>query len=362
MNTLFSCLVGVGHNFTADQWRLCLNETIFGVLDQVISKGEVEVGGNDPENKKTNNTEEKKKSRYQVSVHHSRDSAIKQWATTQVLTLRGLERVLRQFFDTLLATTVQPPDAINSTRPSWFESGWVRILKQSFQYSTQIRGRETLEVRLAGVDLLILCVQLCSDDGVSAATKPARVGTNMKVVNGALRNVRSSNPIPASPSKSDRRNDISSKEKVNRHNLFLKSFEELMRFQEYLNDESKMQLERAIDSSIYIESPLLQVLTRLSQGLTKIYDCCKSNEMAPVSSSQTTASTPDNNYHEIDYEGKMVDLVCLVMIRASAGENGSRFLTQGQRISLDLLQQMASNSSSKALESLAEIGDVTLLW
>lgn len=41
---------------------------------------------------------ESSRSRYKVNVHHSQDSAGKQWITTQVLTLQGLSRVLRSFF------------------------------------------------------------------------------------------------------------------------------------------------------------------------------------------------------------------------------------------------------------------------
>ena len=44
----------------------------------------------------------KSKQRYKVNVHHSRDSAGKQWVLTQSLALQGLCRVLRSFFSLLL--------------------------------------------------------------------------------------------------------------------------------------------------------------------------------------------------------------------------------------------------------------------
>ena len=45
---------------------------------------------------------DKSRSRYKVNVHHSRDSAGKQWLLTQSLALQGLSRVLRSFFSILL--------------------------------------------------------------------------------------------------------------------------------------------------------------------------------------------------------------------------------------------------------------------
>ncbi|MFN9899558.1 MAG: hypothetical protein ACK55Z_12355, partial [bacterium] len=51
-------------------------------------------------------------------------------------------------------------------------------------------GREILDLRLVGVDILVLCSQLSSMCGIDAASITVRVGTNMQVINGALRSVR----------------------------------------------------------------------------------------------------------------------------------------------------------------------------
>ena len=91
--------MGRGSGFSSAQWESCLCDKIFGVYDLVLSKvnesgdGKVDLDGNSVESSK---------SRYKVNVHHSRDSAGKQWVTTQVLTLQGLCRVLRSFFGRIL--------------------------------------------------------------------------------------------------------------------------------------------------------------------------------------------------------------------------------------------------------------------
>jgi hypothetical protein len=356
VNTLFSCLVGVGHKFSGDQWKVCLNETIFGVLSKAISKGK-----NKNEDVLTNipSTEfgDKTSNRYRVALHHSRDSAIKQWATTQVLILRGLERVLRHFFDQFLAATVGNDDD-NDKGKSWFELGWLHILEQSYQCSINVGGRDTLAVRLAGVDLLVVCLQLSSYDGIVAAKNPARVGTNMQVVNGALRSVRTSNQTMTTPQrKIEKKAENFFQMNRKRHQLFLNAFEILVRYQTYLNDESMIELENLLDQPTFVETPLLQVLTRLGNGFSKLYECCKNNEMAPAKPLQNNISIKRKDEVGFNVEAQMVDLIVVVMKRALVvGEGGSRFLTQGQRICLELLQKMASNSSSMALESLAETG------
>ena len=64
VNTFFSCVVGRGHTFNHDQWRACFCEMVFVVSDTVTATIESAVS---IENKSSDT----KKSRYQVSVHHS---------------------------------------------------------------------------------------------------------------------------------------------------------------------------------------------------------------------------------------------------------------------------------------------------
>lgn len=118
VNTLISCAVGRGHQFTDKQWERVLNQTIFGIMKDISEA----INGSETGCAKA--TENGNSQRYKVAVHHSRDSVTKQWSTTLVLTLRGLERVLRLFFPRLLAST--PCDKDN---PPWFLFTWTEILR-----------------------------------------------------------------------------------------------------------------------------------------------------------------------------------------------------------------------------------------
>jgi hypothetical protein len=80
VNTLFSCVVGLGDQFTDEQWENCLANTIFGkIMNGIASAIE------DPESKKASTNGVAGEERYKVAVHHSRDSARKQWMNTQTL-------------------------------------------------------------------------------------------------------------------------------------------------------------------------------------------------------------------------------------------------------------------------------------
>lgn len=174
VNTLFSCIVGRGHRFTSEQWKMCIRRTIFGVLDKVTDQmGNTDNGASAQESMSSSQS-----SRYHVTVHHSRDSNSKQWYGTQVLTLRGMERVLRQFFSKLIVTEI-------GSGEEWFRDAWARIVDLALSCSNIKGGRETLDLRIAGVDMLILCCQLACEQGITAM--PVRVTKNMQVVNGGTK-------------------------------------------------------------------------------------------------------------------------------------------------------------------------------
>eukprot|EP00550_Attheya_septentrionalis_P004649 CAMPEP_0198289234 /NCGR_PEP_ID=MMETSP1449-20131203/7494_1 /TAXON_ID=420275 /ORGANISM="Attheya septentrionalis, Strain CCMP2084" /LENGTH=2104 /DNA_ID=CAMNT_0043987531 /DNA_START=292 /DNA_END=6606 /DNA_ORIENTATION=- len=347
VNTLFSCIVGVGNQFTEEQWRACLVETIFGVLDEVSAKGEtIPEIGND-----SGNARKASGSRYKVSIHHSRDSVEKQWATTAVLSFRGLERVLRQFFSRLLATSITDDDEDNV---EWFESAWIKILQMALKYATQIGGRDAAELRLAGVNMVVLCAQLSCQAGIEAATTPATVGTNMQVINGALRTVRASaSQQQALPT------NVSPKAERRRQRLFLSSFRTLEDFRGFLGSGGLSFDDDPSDSWSFTEPALFQVLTKLMQGLAKLYECCKHNEMAPRSAQVNDDDEEDMlNSENSEFESHFVDHVHLV-IEKGAGDPEALYLTQPQRMGLELLCTMVSSSSSEAFETLAKMGGKT---
>jgi len=368
VNTLFSCVVGLGESFTADQWEGCLCGTIFGVIDTVsgmhgqqASKVDAELKGEEVSN------------RYKVSVHHSRDSAEKQRATTQTLALRGLERVLRQFFPRLLATTAKASSSICVSQPgeqAWFDMALAHILSYAYSCATiTTGGRDTLALRIAGADLMVLCVQLSCKAGLKASASPARVGTNMQVVNGALRSVKSA--LPDAPSGDDEGGikaksisksivELSSVEtNAIRQQLFLAAFGSVERFSYELEKGSLQDEEDGSNRFAYVESSLLQVLTKFSQGMGKVYDCCQNEEMLPkpckTLSWRISIPSSLDPRDASDLEGRLVDVVSIVA-RNSGGDAGSRFLTQAQRACLELLKKMSLNSSSVAFQELAVMG------
>lgn len=348
VNTLFSCIVGRGSTFSESQWESCFRTSIFGVYDAVTSHSQAT-----DEIARTEETS-KKKSRYRVNVHHSRDSADKQWLATQALVLRGLCRLLRNFFTSLLDTTDrQDPTNNDEGDTPWFDEIWSKILGYAFDASTQTGGRDTLELRTAGVELLVLCNQLSCAAGIQAAITPARVGTNMEVVNGALRTVRS----PEKPENDAAyRHSHSAVTEIWRENLFLDAFDVLDSYREHLDSDSASDNESS--PSQHLEPTQVQVLSKLAVELSKLYDCCYENEFAEDLSlsglSDFTALIVPVAVPPTDDDtmvARFVRVVVSVATRSSSGE-GSRFLSQAQRTCVDLFRTMASNGSPEAFLSL----------
>lgn len=359
VNTLFSCIVGRGSGFSATQWCQCLAETVFGVYDLVSSRtaGSGE-GADGKQGRAQAQPSELSSPRYKVPMHHSRDSASKQWGATQVLVLQGLIRVLRNFCTQLL-DTIDVVD-INEGKENvtnifsdeddevpWFQDAWVRILDFAFEAAHQAGGRDTLAVRSVGVELLVVCCQLASVSGIQATLTPARVGTNMEVVNGALRSVREAASSKAVPS----RRSLSVATEQARQLLFLEAFESLESYQEFLEKTSNTEEALSDDSR-------LQVLHKFGFELGKLYECCKDKEFLIDNRSRSLQSfawqKPKSNDSEKDdneLESRFLAIVVSVMEESSGG-GSSRFLNQAQRCSLDLLKLIASDGSSEAFMQL----------
>lgn len=344
MNTLFSCIVGRGQAFSGDQWEACISNMVLKVHDLVVENiGVDETASNIDE------THTPGKSRYRVSVHHSRDSAGKQWMATQSLVLRGLSRVLRNFFYALLDTM---DGGLNSSDKNnenpWFEKAWNKILSHAFDAATQTGGRDTLDLRSSGVELLVLCNQLACSAGIEAAITPARVGTNMEVVNGALRSVRV--PDKASVDKDSPRKSHSTITETWRENLFLDAFDVLDSFREH--SEAKSGL-------VCMDSTQVQVLSKFACDLSKLYDCCRDGEFGESKAFDGISSLEKylvvNTSSITDEDTLVVRFVRIVMTVASTSSTGSdaRFLSQAQKCCIDLLRSMASNGSFEAFLNLS---------
>jgi hypothetical protein len=350
VNTLFSCIVGRGQGFTASQWEKCICEMVFGIYD-IASAKTLEGDGSATDNKSP------QKSRYKVNIHHSRDSAGKQWVATQALVLRGLCRVMRTFFRTLLDTTDDGTETEKTDDDTpWFEKAWHKILGYSFDASTQLGGRDTLDLRSAGVELLVVSNQLACKAGIQAAITPARVGTNMEVVNGALRSVRS--PDKQGSDKDSPRRSHSAVTMMWRENLFLDAFDVLDSFREHLESDGAFH-ESGLTA--FMEPTQVQVLSKFAADLSKLYDCCKDEEFLEDKTFSNLASVvyllemrADNGTQDATLVVRYVQTVVVVAEKSSGGPD-SRFLSQAQRASVDLLRAMASNGSPEAFINLTSL-------
>lgn len=240
----------------------------------------------------------------------------------------------------------------NDKYDDWFEQAWVRIIEQCLDCSSLLGGRETLDLRLVGVELLVLCCQCSSKRGFIAAD--ARVGINMQVVNGALRSVRtktSMSPV-SSPSRLSATNSIDTATDTDpaldgkRIRLFNKAYEVLIQYGSFLKDNDET-ISGGENAAGYIDSLHLQVLTKLAQGLSQLYVCCKDSELSPHRSVKNR-------------ERDFVELVTLLNKMAHGGAS-SKFLTQTQRECLDILKTMSLNCSSMAFEVLARLGSNVML-
>ncbi|CAJ1952394.1 unnamed protein product [Cylindrotheca closterium] len=346
VNTLFSCIAGCGQTFSATQWQACICNMVFVVYDCVMDQ--ITMDGKGPDEKQGKG----ETGRYRVSVHHSRDSAGKQWMATQAIVLGGLSRLLRSFFLDLLDTTSN--DSAGN-EPPWFEKAWNRILSYAFDTSTLSGGRDTIPVRSAGVQLLVICNQLACKAGIQAAITPARVGTNMQVVNGALRSTRDATTTMADA----QRAPLSEMAETWRENLFLDAFDVLDSFRVYL--ESDVSAGSDSESSGYMEPAQAQVLGHFANDLKKLYECCKDHEFAEGHKVDHDAllqkvlvlEQPQPS-DEDALETRFVRIVTTVCYNSSGGPQ-SRFLSQAQRACLELLKSMASNGSLEAFVCLSSL-------
>lgn len=339
VNTLFSCIAGRGNTFEPEFWKTCITDTILKVYAVVLERSRV--GLQDELAKDASSV------RYKVAFHHSRDSRGKQWVVTQVLVLRGLTRILRSFFTQLLDSVTIDQDEIDS-HDLWLEEAWVRILDYAFDAAGQLGGRENLDLRSSGVELLVVCCQLASKSGIQAAISPAKVSTKMEVVNGALRNVRDAD-LPRGNALG---RSYSLYVETLREKLFVDAFESL----EILNDDILKTRQNPDDVD-------LQLLFKHCSNLAKLYECCKDNEFVTDSASRSLRLfNASEEECQIDFrqdlEGRFTLLIDS-LLQLSSCDTKSKFLNQCQRCAIDLLQLMASAGSASAFCRLTTLAGVS---
>lgn len=279
-----------------------------------------------------------------------------------MLVLQGLSRVLRNFFPQLLDTMDNTPcDEVGDVDhdPVWFKRAWTRILDIALGAACQPSSRETLDLRTAGVNLLVQCCQFTCRAGMQAAIAPAAVGTNMEVVNGALRHV------DQAPSKETEKVQGRSSAEVDewRECFFLAAFDALDAFRRHFENEVHDDSETV--NSHFLEASQVQVLHKMALGLGKLYEGCKDNEFAPWQSPafqrhRLEFDSAEEISHE-NLEGRFVHLVATIA-RMATGDPSAQFLTQAQRAALEVLRLMSNQSSDEAIRVLAIMGGNSFFW
>jgi len=328
----------------------------------------------------------KSKQRYKVNVHHSRDSAGKQWVLTQSLALQGLCRVLRSFFSLLLdhvddessarlglsddeyeteyeddtegsLTNENSFGANGVAAKPWLVGAWSKILDFAVEAASQQGGRDNLELRYAGVELLVLCAQLSCKAGSEAAVTPARISTNMQVVNGALRDMGSSNVTKAAKTASQRIHSQTTD--FYRKTMFNLALERIDCYRQFIED-SEAEDEHPAGG---MEATQVQVLQKFVSCLGNLYDCCKENEMSQQGGEGDDLAI--QRYFKISKQesggAEHFFVNCLATV-AETATGGPRFLSQAQRAAVDLLRSMAKQGSSEAVLRCVMISGPWLFW
>ncbi len=142
INTLFSAMSANSLMLRVEQWQRIFESIIFPLFEKTGERSKMAMTSREeavaPELKKG----------VKINMHHSRDSAHKQWSETRVLTLRGMLKLLRTCTKLLLCET-------------WFHDIWASavlvcdeaILVADFE----------LEVAVAGVDVFFGMLGVVSD-------------------------------------------------------------------------------------------------------------------------------------------------------------------------------------------------------
>lgn len=151
MNTLFSAVTANASLLTSMQWKQVFDEVIFPLFVRTEERQSKAI-----KYKEEAKTVELKKG-VKMALHHSRDSAHKQWAETRSTALRGLSRVIKTCTKSLLFE-------------EWFKDTWVHsitVCKDAIQAAAVDQ-----EVALAAVDVLFSMMKMVS---LSTSTNTASI-------------------------------------------------------------------------------------------------------------------------------------------------------------------------------------------
>jgi hypothetical protein len=330
VNTLFSCIAGNGSKFELGSkvgsprkkrggsvagedggWSYVFTDVVFVLLNKLdenyrnasSSSGGGGGGGSN------------------IMMHHSRDNPKKQWAETLKIGLQGMSRVLRQYMPLFRGR-------------DWFEVVWRDIGAVGRRCVVCEEG----EVASAGVELLLLCVELSSKNG-EGRTAGLRAGDNMKVVNGRLQNVDGvgfdevvRGTFADGSEDEDEYEDGrgSAEARALRHSLFLTAFKNVEMVPSLVEGAGREE----------------DILASLSDGVGHVYLCCSAFEMA-------AKETHGNK--DVWVLNNLIELIHAIVLRCSA-LSSSKYTTPAQKNMLQLLKDISTGGSSLAFEVLAKLG------
>lgn len=158
MNTLFAALtMSTNASLTTDeQWKQIFYEIIFPLFEKAGERSTIAKQSNEEAN-----APELKKGTKMI-LHHSRDTAHKQWSETRVLALRGLTRVIRTC-------------ALALIKEKWFRVTWANVLKICKEGSQSPEQ----EVATGSLDVMFVMLKIVSTNGFDMLVKKGQVNANL---------------------------------------------------------------------------------------------------------------------------------------------------------------------------------------
>lgn len=146
INTFFSALSSNSMMLAFLRWKEVFHDVVFPLFAKVGMRSVVAKRSNEQA------VAGELKKGVKISMHHSRDSALKQWSETRVLILRGIFRLIKTCYKVLLSE-------------DWFISVWKGTLQLCIDAVSG--GYYELEVSLSGVDIFFGILNIITDVSLS---------------------------------------------------------------------------------------------------------------------------------------------------------------------------------------------------
>jgi len=187
INTLFQAAVTYGAQFELGEWKQFIDDTVLPLAHKLYEGQQTGSASASPIKPPNEASKQRGGPGASYMLHHSRDSAEKQWNESRVLMLTGVSRVLQTNWHYLVV----------QNEATWFSSVWRHLLQH---VAINAEAGMSKEVVLAAVNALQTLLQVSSAGDFDQVTQsqPVRAGAGMRVVGGAL--VSASSTAPTTPS------------------------------------------------------------------------------------------------------------------------------------------------------------------